>query len=150
MVEFLEEQHEQVKALLERVSSTNGEERKRSFDELVQLLEAHEAAEEQIVHPLARRKLDGGPVIIRAREEEEAQAKKALKHLATLDVDSFEFEEEFEELSRAVLRHAASEEQMEFQRLADILDYGKLVKMRKDAERVEAKQNHKPPEKRSH
>jgi hypothetical protein len=147
VVAFLEEQHEQVKELLERVSASQGMARQNAFDELCRLLDMHEEAEEAVVHPAAKRALDDGHEIVKERLHEESHAKKTLMKLEKLDVDSEEFQSLFDELKNAVLLHAESEENQEFERLRDVLDQSKLVNMRKDVQRVEAKEAAKATEK---
>ncbi len=143
VVAFLEAQHDQVKELLERVASSSGIVRQKAFDELHRLLAMHEAAEEAIVHPAAKRALDDGREIVKARLHEESEAKKTLAKLAKLDVDSDEFQMKFDELKTAVLEHAQSEEEQEFERLRDELDQSKLVSMRGEAVEVEKKEANK-------
>ena len=100
VVTFLKEQHEQVKSFLERVLSSQGEERSRAFVDLRRLLAVHETAEEEIVHPAARRAIPNGEEIVRRRLEEENQAKKVLTELEKLDVMSSEFESKLRTLRR--------------------------------------------------
>lgn len=138
VVSFLKGQHEQVKALFERVTSTHGEEREKAFRALRRLLAVHETAEEEIVHPAARHALANGEAIVTARLREENQAKKALTELEELDVDSIEFETKLRALKASVVAHAESEEREEFERLGSQLDPARLERMRKAAEFAEA------------
>lgn len=137
VVSFLEAQHNEVKALFGRVRGSHGEEREDAFYELRRLLAVHETAEEEIVHPVARRVLPDGAEIIEKRLAEENAAKKVLAELESLDVDSAEFDQKIEMLERDVIAHAESEEREEFARLADALDQTKLERMRKAAEIAE-------------
>src|SRR5687768_318566 len=86
IVSFLKMQHEQVKALFERVELAKGEARAKAFVELRRMLAVHETAEEEIVHPVARRTLADGEAVVRARLHEERKAKAVLSELETLDV----------------------------------------------------------------
>lgn len=131
VVTFLEEQHDQIKAAFEQVQTSTGEHRKNLFVALRRLLAVHETAEEEIVHPAARRALPNGDVIVDARLREENEAKKVLAALEDLDVDSAEFEQNLALLRSSVLAHARAEEENEFERLADVLDTDRLEKMRK-------------------
>lgn len=131
VVAFLKEQHEQIKAGFEQVRASAGEQRKTQFVALRRLLAVHETAEEEIVHPAARRALANGDVIVDARLQEENEAKKVLAELEDLDVSSAEFERQFVLLQSSVLLHARAEEENEFERLADELDTDRLEKMRK-------------------
>jgi hemerythrin superfamily protein len=131
VVTFLEEQHDQIKAAFEQIQTSTGEHRKNLFVALRRLLAVHETAEEEIVHPAARRALPNGDVIVDARLREENEAKKVLAALEDLDVDSAEFEQNLALLRSSVLAHARAEEENEFERLADVLDTDRLEKMRK-------------------
>jgi len=137
VVAFLKGQHERVKALFESVISARGEARKTAFVELRRMLAVHETAEEEIVHPVAKRALPNGESVIAARLNEEHDAKKVLTDLESLDVESTEFEAKFRAFQAAVLAHAQSEEREEFEKLATKLDDARLQRMRKAVEFAE-------------
>ena len=107
-------------------------------DELRALLAVHETAEEEIVHPVARRTLANGDAVVRMRLHEENEAKKVLGELEKLDVGSSEFEAKLTQLRDAVLAHAESEEKEEFDKLGQELEPKELQRMRKAAELAEA------------
>jgi len=138
VVSFLQGQHNQIKTLFESVISSTGEQRSKAFYDLRRLLAVHETAEEEIVHPAARRALPDGEAVVAARLREENQAKKVLGDLEKLDVSSAEFLAQIRTLQAAVLAHAESEEREEFSRLADHIEPGRLETMRKAAEIAEA------------
>jgi hemerythrin superfamily protein len=138
VIDFLKEQHEQIKGMFEDVISAKGPERERLFRNLQDLMLAHEAAEEKVVHPAAKRAIHGGDAEVAARLVEEQQAKKTLAALDELDVRSKEFEDRLRVLQSAVLRHAKSEEKEEFDKLANELDERKLKAMRAQVVAVEA------------
>jgi hypothetical protein len=131
VVKFLEEQHDQIESAFEQVLSSSGEQRRNLFVALRRLLAVHETAEEEIVHPAARRALPTGDVIVDARLQEENEAKKILAELEDVDVGSAEFERQIVLLQSSVLLHARAEEQNEFEQLAGLLDTERLEKMRK-------------------
>jgi hemerythrin superfamily protein len=137
VIGFLKSQHEQIKGLFEQVLAAKGPARKKSFTTLKTLMAAHEAAEEEVVHPAAKRAIAGGKAEVAARLEEENEAKKALSALEKLDVESKEFESKLRTLQKAVLAHAHSEETKEFDKLAEELDTDELETMREEAEEVE-------------
>lgn len=137
VIGFLKDQHQEIKRLFGTVTMSTGAERERAFVSLRRLLAVHETAEEEIVHPAARRALPDGDVIIGARLHEENEAKTLLTELETLDVDSSAFTTKLSILERAVLAHANAEEQLEFARLGDTLDQKRLQHMRKAAEIAE-------------
>ncbi|HEY8041062.1 MAG TPA: hemerythrin domain-containing protein [Polyangiaceae bacterium] len=137
VVGFLKSQHEQIKGLFEQVLAAKGPARTESFTALKELMAAHEAAEEEIVHPAAKRAIARGTAEVAVRLKEENEAKKALAALEKLDVGSKEFESKLRTLQKAVLAHARSEETKEFDKLAEKLDANKLRAMRVQVEKVE-------------
>jgi hemerythrin superfamily protein len=137
VVTFLKSQHQQVKAMFENVISQSGDSRSEAFIALRRMLAVHETAEEEIVHPAARRALPDGEAVVQARLREENMAKRTLSELEELDIDSAEFDAKFRALQRAVLAHAESEEREEFGRLASYLDPSRLASMRRAAEIAE-------------
>jgi hemerythrin superfamily protein len=152
VVSFLKEQHEQIRAAFSQVNATSGEERETAFYALRRLLAVHETAEEEIVHPAARRALPDGEVIVEARLREENAAKKVLSELENLDVDSTAFESQFATLQASVLAHAEAEEREEFERLGSRFDEDRLNRMRKAmdfAERVAPTRPHPGVESRA-
>jgi hemerythrin superfamily protein len=137
VVSFLQEQHQDIRRLFARVHEASGTAREEAFMSLRRLLAVHETAEEEIVHPAARRALPNGSAIVDARLQEENEAKKVLAQLEDLDVDSTEFINLFNLLERSVLVHANAEESEEFAKLANILDQKQLERMRRAAEFAE-------------
>lgn len=137
VISFLQEQHEQIKIMMNNVASSDGKEKRDAFVALRRLLAVHETAEEEIVHPAARRALQHGERLIDARLLEENEAKKVLAQLEKLDVDSPEFDTAFSKLHQSVLIHAQNEERDEFAQLASVLDQSQLDRMRRAAELAE-------------
>jgi hypothetical protein len=131
VVTFLKEQHEQIRMAFTQVTAAHGEQRHAAFYALRRLLAVHETAEEQIVHPAARRALPHGIPVVAARLAEENMAKKLLADLENMELDSPAFEARFASLQQAVLKHAEAEELEEFEPLATRLDDDRLERMRK-------------------
>jgi hemerythrin superfamily protein len=138
VITFLKAQHEQIKTLFARVIEAEGDERATVFAELKDYLAAHEEGEEEVVHPAAERVLANGRAEVATREREEAEAKRTFATLATLDVDSRDFDTKIRKLQKAVLAHAKSEEKEEFDKLAGKLDESELKRMRTSVQVVEA------------
>jgi hemerythrin superfamily protein len=138
VIGFLEEQHQEIKALFVKVIGARGRAREQAFVELRRLMAVHETAEEEVVHPAAKRALVDGEEVVAERLHEENEAKKALSALEKLDVDSVEFNVKIRALQTAVLAHAISEEEEEFAELAEALDEGHLQRMRKAVKFAEA------------
>ena len=137
VIAFLKEQHEQVKELFEQVRRSSGAEREQAFHALRRLLAVHETAEEEILHPAARKVLPNGDAVVDALLTQENEAKKVLAGLEALDVHSTEFQTSFDMLERSVLVHARTEETEEFDRMATALEPERLEKMRKAVEFAE-------------
>ncbi|WP_027500103.1 hemerythrin domain-containing protein [Rhodococcus sp. UNC363MFTsu5.1] len=137
VIQFLVGQHEQIKDLFEDVLARSGKAREKAFFDLRRLLAIHETAEEEVIHPRARRELDNGEPLIEERLEEEHEAKVALAELEKLDVDSDEFTRKITELHAAVLKHAEHEENEEFERLRKSLTDEELARMVSSVELAE-------------
>jgi len=126
-----------VKALFQAVRQSYGEGRSAAFFALRRMLAVHETAEEEIVHPAARRTLANGTAIVDARLNEERRAKKTLSELEHLDVDSARFDALIGAFEMDVLTHAEAEETLEFEQLANQLDPTRLERMQRAAEFAE-------------
>jgi hemerythrin superfamily protein len=107
----------QIRDLFLEVEQATGQERQEAFGRLVRLLAVHETAEEELIHPLARRFLAGGDGLIDDRLAEENQAKDTLARLESLGPGHAEFPAMLAELRASVLRHAHEEETYEFPQL---------------------------------
>lgn len=138
VVTFLKGQHEQVKDLFEAVIAARGKARVSAFMTLRRMMAVHETAEEEVVHPAAKRALPDGAQIVAMRLREEHDAKAELAKLERLEIDSHEFDAGIKKLKAAVLAHAEAEEKQEFERIGAIFDEAKLTRMRKAAEMAEA------------
>jgi len=137
VVDFLHAQHEQIKQLFSEVLAAEGAQRQDKFVELRRLLAVHETAEEEIVHPKARKELTDGDSLVAARLNEERSAKETLQRLEQMHVDSAEFEETLRTLQQDVLDHAQAEETEEFAKLEQELDADELERMRRSVDLAE-------------
>jgi hemerythrin superfamily protein len=99
------------------VDKKKGDQRAEAFGRLRRLLAVHETAEEEIVHPVARRSLKNGHKVIDARLEEENAGKKMLRALEMMGPSATGFDALFAEFRTAVLEHAEREEREEFPEL---------------------------------
>lgn len=127
-IELLEHQHEEVRRLFNQLQSAGPDDKAEVFQCLVRLLAAHETAEEEVVHPAARRP-DGGDLIVEARLAEESEAKQALADLEKMGPEAPEFDEALELFRVMVDRHATSEESQEFPILRASTDPSALAAM---------------------
>lgn len=114
VVDLLRRQHEEIRKLFAKIVNENDKSRKDTFEQLRYLLAIHETAEEEIVHPFARRTIGNGERIIDARLKEEKEAKEILQELERIGTDSVEFEPLLDRLRKAVEAHAEHEENVEF------------------------------------
>jgi hemerythrin superfamily protein len=121
-VDLLLAQHARIEELFGQVMRSEGETRRVLFAELVWLLTVHEAAEEAVVHPLARDRIDEGTSVVRARLTEERAAKELLAELDEIDPDSPEFGRGLVTLRDIVVMHAKKEERYEFAHLRHTTD----------------------------
>ncbi|HEX6873133.1 MAG TPA: hemerythrin domain-containing protein [Micromonosporaceae bacterium] len=138
VIDLLLEQHDQIKALFAEVAAARGPEKQELFEDLVRLLAVHETAEEEVVHPTARRRLDDGDEIIEMRLQEEEEAKQLLADLYDLGVDEPSFDARLQLLAESVIEHAALEETEEFDALREILDSKELARMAGAVQAAEA------------
>src|ERR1700749_5162499 len=138
VVRFLVRQHEQIKSMFAETLAASGKAREQAFVELRRLLAVHETAEEEIVHPRAKRKIPNGDKIVEARLDEENEAKTVLSELEKLDVDAESFTEVLTKLRDAVVEHAEQEETQEFVKLEQQLGGDELEHMGRAAKLAEA------------
>ncbi|MBL1066608.1 hemerythrin domain-containing protein [Streptomyces sp. 7-21] len=138
VVVLLKQQHQQIKSLFARVESGTGDERRGAFRDLVRLLAVHETAEEEVVHPAARKAFEGGEQVVGDRLREEREAKELLRDLDRMDPDDPDFMPKLRSLRQAVLAHAEAEEQYEFPQLNEHTDPARLARMAKAVRAAEA------------
>jgi hemerythrin superfamily protein len=86
-------------------------------------LAVHETAEEEVVHPAARR-ATGGDAVVDDRLREEDEAKSALATLEDLRPNHPDFGPKLDAFEQAVIAHAEAEEGQEFPLIAAITDLG--------------------------
>jgi hypothetical protein len=122
-IDLLLEQHARIEDLFRAVLCTTGDAKREAFEDLVRLLSMHETAEEEVIHPIARRRVDFGDAVVDRRLDEERDAKGMLAGLVDLadrndgkGMDA-SFDAELGRLRLAVLTHARKEERCEFGRL---------------------------------
>ncbi|GAA1823689.1 hemerythrin domain-containing protein [Planosporangium flavigriseum] len=129
VVELLVDQHNQIRRLFSEMDGAQGDRKREVFEDLVRLLAIHETAEEEVVHPVAGRRIEGGQKIVEERLHEEDQAKHMLAELYDLGPDKPEFDVRFQALKNAVIQHAEREEQQEFSTLREKVDKDTLKRM---------------------
>ncbi|GAA2894388.1 hemerythrin domain-containing protein [Streptosporangium fragile] len=117
VVDLLLRQHALIRDLFDEVEEAPAADRAEAFRRLVRMLAVHETAEEEIVHPYARRKLDGGDSVVDDRLAEENEAKQLLMQMDKAGPGDPQFMTNLALLRAAVLSHARSEERYEFTQL---------------------------------
>ncbi|MFF4489871.1 hemerythrin domain-containing protein [Streptomyces sp. NPDC001544] len=129
VVTLLMLQHNHIRDLFAEVENAAAGDRAEAFRRLVRLLAVHETAEEEVVHPMARRAFEDERKVVDDRLAEERSAKEKLSRLDDLGTDDPQFMPLFRELRAEVLQHAASEEQYEFPRLREKAGAAQLTVM---------------------
>lgn len=129
VVTLLLEQHNKIRNLFTQVQSATGDRRRELFEDLVRLLAVHETAEEEVVHPTARMKLEHGDQVVDGRLQEEDEAKHVLAELYDLGVDHPEFGSKLASLAESVEQHASREENEEFAQLRETVPAEQLQRM---------------------
>jgi hemerythrin superfamily protein len=117
VVDLLLAQHSLIRDLFDEVEKAPAQARAEAFQRLVRLLAVHETAEEEVVHPYARRKIDGGEGVVDDRLAEENEAKQLLMRMDKTGVEDPQFLTDLAVLRAAVMAHARSEERYEFTQL---------------------------------
>lgn len=139
VVDLLSRQHQLIRQRFTNVlDARTGDARARAFFDLRRLLAVHEAADEEIVHPAARRNLADGDAVVQRHFNEEFTAKKALADLESMDINSPEFISCLRLLQHNVNEHAAREETEEFSQLQVQLSDEQLQRLRRAMEIAEA------------
>ena len=113
-VDLLLAQHVEIEELFAEVLVALGERKRDLFQELVQVLAVHETVEEELIHPRIRVEVAAAEPVVAGRVREEQDAKRELAELYELGTDHPHFDRRLTSLARAVLEHAAREEQEEF------------------------------------
>ncbi|GAA2214206.1 hemerythrin domain-containing protein [Nonomuraea monospora] len=117
VIDLLLAQHAMIRDLFDEVEHAPADRRGEAFARLVRMLAVHETAEEEIVHPYARHKIDGGDGVVDDRLAEENQAKELLMRMDQAGPDAPDFTRNLLALRLAVEAHARSEERYEFTQL---------------------------------
>ncbi|MET7460263.1 hemerythrin domain-containing protein [Nonomuraea sp. NPDC005501] len=117
VIDLLQAQHAMIRDMFDEVETAGPQERGEAFTRLVRLLAVHETAEEEIVHPYARKVIDGGEGVVDERLAEEREAKELLQQMDKDGPDAPDFLERLAVLRAAVTAHARSEERYEFAKL---------------------------------
>lgn len=110
-------QHARIRELFAEVHVTLGDAKRAKFGEFRALLATHEAAEEMILRPVARK--TAGEDEAAARNAEEREAERILSELEQMNPDRSQFEAKLSEFEKAFRGHADREELEEFPAVRD-------------------------------
>lgn len=135
VIEVLEQQHADVRDLMASLRESPD---RQLFTQLVQLLSAHETAEETVVYPVVRSTVPDGDALADARLEEERSAKERLADLEAMGVADESFPATFGLFADDVLRHATNEERHVFPLIREHVSEQKRTNMAKALRVVEA------------
>ncbi|HEY5423853.1 MAG TPA: hemerythrin domain-containing protein, partial [Ilumatobacteraceae bacterium] len=135
IVKVLQSQHDQVREMLATIGKASAADRAGSFQELITMLKAHEAAEESVVYPAIRDV--GGESVANKRIAEEKEAETVIAGLEKADPASSEFAEKFNKFHAAVEKHASAEESEVFPLLSKKFDNDKRRSMGSELQQVE-------------
>lgn len=120
--DLLVSQHARMEELFREILTRQGEARRGPFEELVRLLNMHEIAEEEVVHPLASTRIDAGSDVVESRLQEEEKLKELMAQLYESGISAPDFDERLLVLRDQVYLHAKREERYEFPRLRAATD----------------------------
>jgi hemerythrin superfamily protein len=121
VVDILLAQHQRIGQLFDRLASATGTQKRELFEDLIRLMAVHEVAEEDLVHPLARRKTGSAPQVVDAHLQEEQQIKRSLVELYAFGTEHAEFDARLRQLRDIALAHFTHEERDELPHLRDTL-----------------------------
>ncbi|GAB4055613.1 hemerythrin domain-containing protein [Catellatospora paridis] len=127
VIDLLLAHHEQIKQLFGQVARAHGEQKQSAWRQLKDLLVLHESIEQQLVHPLAARRVPDGEDVIESRLQEEQQATEDLSRLYEMGIDHPQFDDGLIELRDAVVEHAELEEDEEFGYLRENVPAEQLI-----------------------
>ncbi len=129
VVDILHAQHQRIQDVIGKTMVATGREKRELFEGLVRLAAVHEVAEEELVHPLARRELGPQHRVVDERLQEEQQLKRSLAELYDLGTDHADFNEGLARLRDAARVHAEREERDELPHIREALPAKNLQRL---------------------
>lgn len=123
-IEFLSQQHHDLRELFEQVELASGDERRRKFEALADLIELHTRLEERIFYPAARAS--------RTRElvdkalHDHSDLMRRVKALREMDTSTEPFREKLREMRILLHSHLGQEEEALFPKARTWLGMRKL------------------------
>ena len=127
---LLKQDHENVKALFNQISTTDDPAQKRQLVEhVIEQLSVHAAIEEQLFYPAVRRCSEDITDAVLEGLEEHHIAKWTLAELERMGPDDERFDAKVKVLSELILHHAEEEEQELFPLVRDALSVQQLEEL---------------------
>lgn len=118
-IELITSDHRWVDSLFEALIAEPSTEHRTSLkEEIVMSLSRHAAAEEQLLYPLARRRLGDGEPLVETALDEHQSLKEALRVWDTMSADDEAFIAQAEQVQSLVQEHVAEEEGVLLPKLA--------------------------------
>ncbi|GAA3387698.1 hemerythrin domain-containing protein [Cryptosporangium minutisporangium] len=128
-VDFLVNQHAQIRAGLREVASAHGPAKAAAFADLRRLITVHETAEQLVLHPRMRDFEDADELQVDTLLVQERHGTELLAELDRLDPASDEFDARFTRLAVEIIAHADHEELEEFPLVRERLDADERLRM---------------------
>jgi hemerythrin superfamily protein len=134
VVDVLLGQHEEARTLFVRTLGATGQEKIELFAVLVEKLQAHERAEQEVVHPVLAEITAASEDVLddHVAEDilaEERAADRQIAQLIALGVGHSAFDRHLADFQSAVIAHAAHEEEQEFPLLRSRVEVARLQEM---------------------
>lgn len=132
--DLLQVDHDAIWELLDRITGGSAEppddpsRQRRTARQLVRLQSAHEFAEERVIIPLVRRRVEDGAEVADETLQQECMLKRALNELYHLSAGTTEFEECVNTVAAENRNHLTYEQNQVWPRLADALSTDELTR----------------------
>ena len=123
-IEFLSQQHHDLRDLFEKVELASGDERRRHFEALADLIELHTRLEERVFYPAAR--ASRTREVVDKSLQDHSDMGRRVNALRELDVDEQEFKDKLRELRILLHSHLGQEEEVLFPKSRTWLGLRKL------------------------
>lgn len=123
-IEFLSQQHYELRDLFEKVELASGDERRRLFESLADLIDLHTRLEERLFYPAARASRTRD--LVDKSVQDHNDMTRRVKALREMDVEEDGFREKLRELRVILHSHLAQEEESLFPKARTWLGMRKL------------------------
>ena len=136
-IKLLSQDHRKVEQLFVQLEgSSSARKRAELVDELVEEVLTHAHAEEQVLYPLARERLEGAEDLVNTSLEEHEEVEQRLLALLDMDPDSEAFLEQVAVVREMIEAHVEEEEGRLFPLLEDTLEEEDLENLAEELEQA--------------